>query len=71
LPEPSLSDYKKSQILSGFLHFQKKPKVLKKPEFQNLASKKPNWQPCSIVNSISATSYYYDATITFFLIAQQ
>ena len=28
------------------LYFQKKPKVLKKPEFWNLASKKPNWQPC-------------------------
>ena len=26
---------------------QKKPKVFKKqPEFKNLASKKPNWQPC-------------------------
>ena len=37
----------KSQILSGFFYFPKKPKVLKKPEFQNLASKKSNWEPWS------------------------
>ena len=28
-------------------YFQKKPKVFKKqPEFRDLTSKKPNWQPC-------------------------
>jgi len=36
----------KSQILSGFFYFHNKPSALKKPEFQNLASKKPNWQTC-------------------------
>jgi len=45
--------------------------VEKKPEFQNLAPEKPNWQPCGTVNSTFATSYNYDATIMFFLIAQQ
>jgi len=40
LPEPSLSDYKKSQILSGFLYFQKKPKVLKKARISKPGFKK-------------------------------
>jgi len=36
----------KEAEFSGVFHFPKKPKVFKKqPEFQNLASKKPNWQP--------------------------
>jgi len=32
LPEPSLSDYKKSQILSGFSYFQKKAKGVEKSQ---------------------------------------
>jgi len=37
----------KRQILSSFSWFPKKTKgVQKKPEFQTLVSKKPNWQPC-------------------------
>ena len=52
LPKPSLSDWKKakkSQILSGFFRFSKKAKyVEKKSEFQNPASKKLSWQPCSM-----------------------
>jgi len=35
----------KSQILSGIFWFPKKAKGVKKPEFQNLPSKTPNWQP--------------------------
>jgi len=36
----------KVRFCLAFLICKKKPKVFKKPEFQNLASKKPNWQPC-------------------------
>jgi len=36
---------KKARFCLAFL-FPKKPKVLKKPEFQTLASKKPNWPDC-------------------------
>jgi len=35
-----------SQIFLTFLFPKKVKGVLKKPEFQNLPSKKPNWQPC-------------------------
>ena len=48
LPEPFR--LKKIQILFGFFYFQKG--VQKRPEFQNLASKNPNWQPwCRRVSS--------------------
>jgi len=33
----------KSQILTGIFDFQKKLCASKKPEFQNLVSKTPNW----------------------------
>ena len=36
---------KKARFCLAFL-FPKKPKVFKKPEFQTLASKKPNWPDC-------------------------
>jgi len=36
---------KKPDFVCFFLVFEKKPNTLKKPDFQNLASKKPNWQP--------------------------
>jgi len=36
----------KIQILTGFFVSKKSQRCSKKPEFQNLASKKPNWQPC-------------------------
>jgi len=32
-------------MLSGFFDFQKLPSAFIKTEFQNLASKNPNWQP--------------------------
>jgi len=54
-PETSLSYWKKARFFSGFFWLPKKVKgVHKKPKFQNLASKKPNWQPCS-----------YELTFTF------
>jgi len=43
---PTENKPEKARFFWVFL-FQKKAKgVHKKPEFQNLASKKPNWQPC-------------------------
>jgi len=49
-PDPSFSNWKKPEktdFVWLFLISKKKPKgVQKKPEFLNLASKKPNWHPC-------------------------
>jgi len=43
---PTENKPEKARIFWLF-YFEKKPKVFEKqPEFQNLASKKPNWQPC-------------------------
>jgi len=42
---PTERKARKKQILSGFFDFQNIERCLKKPEFQNLASKTPNWQP--------------------------
>jgi len=36
----------KKPDFSGFFISKKAKGFQKKPEFQNLASKKPNWQPC-------------------------
>ena len=50
----------------GFFYFQKKPNVfVKKPEFQNLASKKPNWQPCC--TRIENAHKVHKKTFTFLL----
>jgi len=35
------------EILTDIFDLQKKQVRQKKPEFQNLASKMPNWQPCT------------------------
>jgi len=40
LPEPSLSDYKKNQILFSLFILPKKPKVLKKARISKPGSKK-------------------------------
>jgi len=39
---------RKAGFCLAFFEFQKKPSALKKPEFQNLASKRLNWQPCFV-----------------------
>jgi len=35
----------KAKICLAFLDFQKSQGLQKKPEFQNLVSKEPSWQP--------------------------
>jgi len=44
---------RKSPDFGCFFLFKKKPSTLKNPEFQNLATKKPNLQPCLTFNTPS------------------
>jgi len=43
---------KKAKFRLAFFIFEIKPNTLKKPDFQNLASKKPNWQFWCIVHAV-------------------
>jgi len=44
--KPKISKNSEKAIFRpAFLVFEKKTNTLKKPDFHNLVSKKPNWQP--------------------------
>jgi len=48
---------KKPDFVWLFLISKNAKGVQKKPEFQNLDSKKPNWQPCSVLSRLCWTSF--------------